>query len=314
MTTSPTHSTNRTSKFRRQPETVPAIAKWNERDDALLEALALHRFATSDDLHRIVGGSKQGLTRRLQQLFHHGYLDRPPQQLAFWKHGSHPMIYALGDQGATYLRGTKGLDLVGKNRPRYWHDRNMDVSAAHMHHTVTITSLYSMLKSESEARDVAFSWTPEGAELRDNVYVPRQGKRAHITINPDGFAHFRWQIPGKKRNRWAFIEVDTGTEPNERSKGYGTDIATKLRGFWQWGYIEKRHKQRFSIPGFLVIFATTGGDRRVDNILATARSIDPKKVGSSMFWAGHFDKDTQPADLFDAIWKTPDGKPHSLLE
>ena len=276
-----------------------------------MEALALHRFATSDDLHRLVGGSKQGLTRRLQQLFHHSYLDRPPKQLALWSNGSRPLVYALGDEGAKRLR-EGGHEIVGERRSRYWSRKNLDVSSSHIHHTSTITSFYVALKTACEQRGVELAWTPEGDVLRDRVRLPRTKKRG--SINPDGFAHFRWKIPGKRRNRWAFIEIDTGSEPNSRETAYGTDIETKMRSFWQWGFVEKRHQAKLSIPGFLVVFATTAGPRRIDNILATAKKIDPKKRGASMFWAGHFTSTSDPAELLEPMWKTPDGARHSLLE
>jgi hypothetical protein len=311
MTTSPTPTTNRTRRFRREPDSVAPITRWNERDDAILEALALHRFATSDDLHRIVGGSKQGLSRRLQQLYHHSYLDRPPKQLALWNHGSRSMIYALGDEGAKLLRA-RGIEIAGDARSHYWHRKNLQVSSAHIHHTTTISSFYSALKTACDAHGVELAWTPEGDALRDKILLPGSRKRGNI--NPDGFAHLRWQIPGKRRNRWAFIEIDTGTEPNSRETVYGTDIETKMRSFWEWGFIQKRHQAKFSIPGFLVLFATTAGTRRIENILATARRIDPKKRGASMFWAGHFTSATNPADLLKDAWKTPNGQTHSLLE
>lgn len=306
-----TTKTTRTRRFRREPKSVPAISLWQERDDAILEALALHRFATSDDLHRLVGGSKQGLSRRLQQLYHHSYLDRPVHQLALWKHGSRPMIYALGDEGATLLRG-KGVEIVGSHRPRYWYRKNLDVSSAHIHHTSTVTSFYSALKSACEQKRVELTWTPEGDSLKDKLALP--GTKKHGSINPDGFLQLRWQVPGKKRNRWAFVEIDTGTEPNSRQTAYGTDIETKMRSFWQWGFVKKRHKQKLSIPGFVVLFATTAGPRRVDNILATAKKIDPKGRGPSMFWATTFTTTTAPATLLKSTWKTADGKEHSLLE
>jgi len=313
-TTSKTATTNptRTRRFRREPKTVPPISLWRERDDAILEALALHRFATSDDLHRLVGGSKQGLSRRLQQLYHHSYLDRPPRQLALWSNGSRPMIYALGDEGAKLLRG-KGTEIVGEHRPRYWYRKNLDVSSSHIHHTSTITSFYSALKTACDRKRVELAWTPEGEALQDSVTLTGK-KKKRGSINPDGFLHVRWKIPGKKRNRWAFVEIDTGTEPNSRQSAYGTDIETKMRSFWQWGFVNKSYKEKLSIPGFVVLFATTAGPRRVDNILATAKKIDPKGKGPSMFWAASFTTTTEPAELLKPMWKTADGKPHSLLE
>jgi len=322
-TTSHTPGTNRTKQFKRQPKIVPPIAVWTERDHAIIEAIARYRFASAENIHQIVGGSYRKVQGRLQQMFHHGFLDRPPRQINLWDKGRQPYIYALGDQGAKLLR-RKGVDIIGHDKPRYWHQKNVKATGAHLHHTAMTTAFAIYLQTACKEKGIDCTWTREGREIQDKIdlpqqYIHRPGKkrlrlkaRKRASINPDGMAHFHWRAGLRNRNLRAFVELDTGTEPNVRETSYGTDIATKMRAFVAWAQA-KRHRERFDIPGFLVLFATTAGEKRIENILATARAIDPKGVGLNMFWATQFTIKTKPASLLEEIWKAPNGKSRSLL-
>lgn len=52
----------------------------------------------------MIGGSTQQILRRLQGLFHAGYLDRPRFQLRYFSEtGSRPIVYELGSEGRRLL-------------------------------------------------------------------------------------------------------------------------------------------------------------------------------------------------------------------
>jgi len=317
-------TTNRTKQFTRQPKLVSPIGVWTERDHAIIDALALYRFANAESIHQLVGGSYRKLQTRLQQLFHHSYIDRPKKQITLWDVGRHSYIYALGDEGAKILR-KRGIDLVGTDKPRYWHQKNISASGTHLHHTTLTTAFAVKLQTACIEKKIDCTWTQEGKEIQDKIDLPlqvihRPGKRRlnlkarrRASINPDGMAHLHWKSVLRNRNLRAFIELDTGTEPNIRETSYGTDILTKMRAFVAWSQAN-RHRDRFNIPGFLVLFATTGGKKRVENILATARAIDPKGKGLNMFWAMHFDIKAPASTLLDPIWHTPSAQAKSLLD
>lgn len=293
-----------------------------KRDDAIIETLAFYRFANSEQIHQLVGGSYRKLQARLQQLYHHGYVDRPPKQINLWTSGRSPYIYALADEGAKLLRN-RGVQIVGENRPRYWHKQNLEVSGSHLHHTSLITSFAVKMKTACDEQEIESRWTREGKELQDKIDLPsgvirRPGRktvklnsRRKASFNPDGMLHLKWN-DGKKRRR-AFVEIDTGTEPNMRQSSYGTDISTKMRVFDSWAKAG-RHKDRYPEKGFIVLFATTGGEKRIENIRQTARLIDPKGIGSNMFWVAHFDQAIPPPDLLTSMWRSPNGQERSLLD
>src|SRR3989442_921227 len=67
------------------------------RDHEILEEIGLHRFLRSSQVVSLVAGSSQQVLRRLQLLFHHGYLDRPWTQLDYFhRSGSRPLVYGIG--------------------------------------------------------------------------------------------------------------------------------------------------------------------------------------------------------------------------
>src|ERR1700687_5327722 len=84
--------------------------KLTPRDLEILRAVHRHRLLRSTHLIALLDGSPQTTLRRLQLLFHHGYLDRPAAQLDWYAQGSEPMVYALGNRGGAVLaaKGARG--------------------------------------------------------------------------------------------------------------------------------------------------------------------------------------------------------------
>ena len=54
-------------RFRKPPFVM------TERDEDILWLVSKFRVVSSDDLQRLMPGSKQAILRRLQKLFHHGF-------------------------------------------------------------------------------------------------------------------------------------------------------------------------------------------------------------------------------------------------
>jgi hypothetical protein len=69
----------RFQRFQRAGE-VGAI-HLTDRDRKIIRLIHRHRFLRSHQIVALIGGSAQQLSRRLQRLFHHGYLECPRAQL-----------------------------------------------------------------------------------------------------------------------------------------------------------------------------------------------------------------------------------------
>src|SRR6266513_33215 len=92
----------RLPRFKRSASIPPF--RLTDRDLDVLRQVQRHRFLRSSHLVALVGGSRQQLLRRLQYLFHHGYLDRPRAQLEYFHQGgSQSIVYGLADEGAGLL-------------------------------------------------------------------------------------------------------------------------------------------------------------------------------------------------------------------
>src|SRR5215469_14065878 len=78
--------------------------RMTQRDQEILQYVHRHRFLRSDHIAALVAGSRQQVTRRLQRLYHHGYLERPKCQIERYQPGSRRMAYGIGNKGAAWLK------------------------------------------------------------------------------------------------------------------------------------------------------------------------------------------------------------------
>src|SRR5215213_3761883 len=95
------------------------------RDVKILRAVHRHRLLRSTHLIALSDGSRQATLRRLQLLFHHGYLDRPSMQLDW------------------YARGSETLEAEGVAAPRgaRWDTKNRNISRVFLHHTLAVAEV-----------------------------------------------------------------------------------------------------------------------------------------------------------------------------
>lgn len=278
-----------------------------DRDLLCLEALARLRFLSSSHLHELAGGSRQKLNRRLQQMFHHGYVDRPVVQMDLWRNGSEDLVYAITRKGVTKLREvgrteSPQLSLSARPAPK---------RSAHILHTLGISSFYMALRRHAAENAVEIDWWPESHALRDRVQIAVNGKRRPYPVHPDAF--FKLSVNGQGGLR-AFLEIDMGTEPIERGSrsdltSQGSDVAKKLRAYWQWGYVEKRHRahpvyREHAPKGFVVLLATHSVERARSIIALAETSPDQNRIPhTDMFWVAPFVPHSK-SSLYAKEWRT----------
>lgn len=98
----------RLPRFKRIAEI--ASFQLTERDREMVRQIQRHRFLRSSQIIALVGGSPQQVLRRLQLLFHHGYLDRPRAQIDYYREGgSRHLVYGLGRKGISLLKREGGV-------------------------------------------------------------------------------------------------------------------------------------------------------------------------------------------------------------
>ncbi len=251
------------------------------RDHEILRAVHRHRLLRSTHLVALTGGSKQTTLRRLQLLFHHSYLDRPPMQLDWYARGSEPLVYALGNRGAELL-DTRGEVRRGAIR---WETKKRNVSRVFLHHTLAVAEVMVAFEIVCRGREgvrfippeeVLAGAPPETRRLRLpfrwQVEVRQGGKPYRLGVEPDRVFGLEFHnVPENRRRAYFFLEADRGTMPVAR-KGLGqTSFLRKLLAYretWRQGL----HRAHLGIPNFRVLTVTTSGER-VEHLAAACRSL-----------------------------------------
>src|ERR1035438_3364354 len=88
---------SRLPRFKRA-SAVPAI-KLTERDREIIRLVERFRFVRSSHICSLIPGSPQQLLRRLQLLYHHGFLERPRAQLDYYHRGGSRQMVSSDDIG-----------------------------------------------------------------------------------------------------------------------------------------------------------------------------------------------------------------------
>src|SRR3972149_9105409 len=152
----------------------PGLAfRLQERDMEIIKLVYAYRLLTSRMIQLLSSGSAQGILRRLQLLFHHGYLER----ISTWQPGA--LVYALGNKGADVLALNLGIDRGAVD----WRKKNKEVSALFVNHSLMISNFRAVLELASRKRPELkiLNWASEG-EIKESVYIniflrPGQGKK-----------------------------------------------------------------------------------------------------------------------------------------
>src|ERR1035441_9466508 len=149
----------RLPRFKRSPDIPPL--RLTSRDGEILKCLQRHRFLRSDHIVALSGGSRQQVLRRLQMLYHHGYLERPRCQIDYYQSGSRCIAYGLGNKGAALLKREFALPSYSQD----WNWKNR-VTRFFLEHALLISDVMVAVESACRKRpgiklifpDETFCW------------------------------------------------------------------------------------------------------------------------------------------------------------
>ncbi len=277
----------RKRRFRRQPD---GHIQLTERDAAIIQAVYRHRFLRSTHILALFDGG-QGLVRRLAELYHHAYLDRPREQIEFYQNaGSKPMVYALGNKGADFLAQHCGV-ARGKID---WTAKNHGIRTLFLEHTLLVADV--MVAVELACRRVGrvrlvgaseiVAQSPEETRRRKKplqwtVHCRYQNEQAELGIIPDAVFALHYLDKPEGRNRaYFFLEADRATMPVTRKNLQQTSFFRKMVAYhatWK----QDLHTRLFGIKNFRVLTVTSSPER-VANLLAAHRDLNGG-IGSKMF-------------------------------
>ena len=222
----------RLPRFKRVPEIAPIQLTHRDRD--IIRRVHRHRFLRSSHIVQLTGGSAQQILRRLQRLYHHGYLDRPRSQIDYFhRGGSHQTVYGVGNKAGALLRD----EADGDPSKFAWSLRNREVGRLFLEHTFLISdvmvSLEIACRRSGRVRLLAGDDLPlpESARrlsepLQWNVKLNGQ---IRLGLIPDRvFALEFLDQPAARSRAFYFLEADRGTMPITRRSLKQTSFHRKL--------------------------------------------------------------------------------------
>jgi len=286
--------TKRSPRFHRVPTVSPVHL--TDRDHHIIRFIHRHRFLRSHQIAALLGGSEQQIVRRLQLLFHHGYLERPRAQVQYVERGgSQPLAYGLGNRGGALLRREFGIAVNSDA----WSEKNHAVGRVFLEHALLVSKTMVSLELACRTRGVRLLYEDELA-----FPVKRQPFRWWVNIAggtrlgavPDAvFALEYTAQTGRAERAYFFLEADRGTMPVVRKGLAQTSFFRKLLAY-ESTWANKVHIRLLGIHRFRVLTVTTIA-ARVQTLLEACSQL---QRGRGLFLFA--DTSALEKDLFSPIW------------
>jgi hypothetical protein len=243
-----------------------ASIELTERDGQILREVYKHRFLRSTHIAELLGGSFQPLQRRLQLLYHHGFLDRPRCQIDYYhRGGSKPMVYGIGKRGITFLKARR---LTSPNSAgRFSSSSVTRLFLEHALHTSDVlVALESACRTQSGMRYICADELLKSSSAARSFHWEVQLSASKIGVVPD--AVFALERNGKRV--CYFLEADRGTMPVERRTLERSSFTRKLQAYhatWK----QQVHRAKFGWERFRVLTITAGPERATHLAKACAK-------------------------------------------
>ena len=266
----------RKPRFQRTSEIAPI--QLTERDRKIVRCVFRHRFLRSWQIAALVGGSKQAVLRRLQLLYHHGFLERPRSQIEYFQPGgSRAFAYGLADRGAELLR------LIENPSPRAleWSAKNRAVKSLFFEHSLLVSdvmvSLELACRQHGGVRFLKSDELPLPAATRSRL-EPFRWKVSlnggtRLGVVPDCVFGLEFADQPPDRNRaYFFLEADRGTMPVTRNGLHHSSFHRKLLAY-EATWLQELHRKHFGFHRFRVLTVTTSTER-LSHIVEACRQLD----------------------------------------
>jgi hypothetical protein len=273
-------------------ERVVAVApiKLTERDHKIIRIIHRQRFLRSHQIIALIGGSAQNLSRRLQWLFHHGYLERPRAQLQYYEcSGSQTIAYGLGNKSGSLLQ----------LNPASWGEKNRAIGRMYLAHALLVSDVMVSLELACRQRGIRLLHEdelnlPVEAPLHWRVKT-RDGTK--LGVIPDRvFALESTDQIGRVQRVYCFLEADRGTMPVVREKLSQTSFYRKLLAY-EATWANKVHQRHLGLQRFRVLTVTSNAARVKSLLDACARL----HRGHGLFLFA--DQSVLQKDLLATVWQ-----------
>jgi hypothetical protein len=303
---------SRLSRFKRSAAVIPI--RLTERDRQIIRLVHRHRFLRSSQILALIGGSSQQLLRRLQLLYHHGFLDRPRSQLDYYHQGgSRHIVYGLGNQGRALLQKELGVGF----RELSPDDETRPAGRIFLEHALLVADV--MMAIELACREngirllteheLALEFDQSGKHPPFQWRVQING-RLNLAVVPDRVFALEFKDHKDNNNRAVyFLEADRGTMPVIRKNFAQTSFYRKLLAY-EATWSQSIHQRRFGFNRFRVVTVTTS-TARVKSLVDACSRLER---GRGLFLFADHTILEKTGDVFSKVWRTAmPGRTTSLL-
>jgi hypothetical protein len=300
-------SSPRLPRFKRAPEIAPL--QITERDRAIIRLVHRNRFLRSSHILTLLDGGSQQILRRLQLLYHHGFLERPRAQIDFYRHGgSRRMVYGLGNKGASLLKQELGAAF----RILRWGEKNAAVRRPFFEHALLVSDVMVALEVDCRKRGDVHLFADDDLPVRSGDrpslfrFSVKVENGTKLCVNPDRV--FALESEGKFSGHspaFFFLEADSGTMPIVRKNLSQSSLYRKLLAYeatWTQGL----HRSQFGIHRFRVLTVTTSAAR----VQSMVEACSKLRRGHGLFLFTDQASLEVHGDIFTLPWKT--GRPGEI--
>lgn len=289
----------RLPRFKRLPN-LPTLVL-TSRDRQIIHLVHQHRFLRSNQIAALLNCTSPSLLRRLQLLYHHGYLERPRAQLDYYhKSGSRPIAYGMGNKGGILMRHELGDSF----RPLFWGEKNRAVGRIFLEHALLVSEVLVAL--EMACRNSPSAHLLWGGKLNGGKpfhWKAKLNSQRLLGIVPDrAFVLEFVDTDGKHQRVLYFLEADRGTMPVIRKNLAQTSLYRKLLAY-EATWSQNLHRTEFGFNRMRVLFVTKSS-ARVKSLVDVCGKLFS---GHGLFLFADQSILQKPKDILTADWQT--GRP-----
>jgi hypothetical protein len=313
-----------------------ANIRLTEDDINILLHVYRHRLLDSECIYSLLPGrSQQQISRRLNLLFRHHYLGRPPRQVELFPagDGSHHLVYGIDREGARVLKERFGL----KVSTYHWLQKNRELTRTNIAHTSAtsrfLTRLEVAVQRSGKARilhldEILRDYAPEATKRKPiperwQVDIHWNGYRGREGTRPDRIIGIEYaDLPKEKNRSFFYVELDEGNETieptiDQRRLASFFRKSSILRKFlvYSFSHLSRAHEAHFGLPIAARVLVVTTTRKRIDAMRQCFMRHfrkQPLVAPPGLFLFAERTACEASDDLFAMPWIDAEGKPRHI--
>lgn len=253
------------------------------------------------------------LWRRLQRLYHAGFLARPPGQR--WRDRMNPgntdHVYALGNKGA------QELARLGFPLPKIdWDQRAKDLKPYSFEHPLLVArflTCFSLAVQKAPGLAIVELY-PEG-KFHDEVTFFDGTEEVTLPIKPDATLVVEDKRDSHTERLGIFAEADRWTMPLRRATFKQSSFYKKLLAYYHYWLKRGELRERLGVDDFIVL-TVCEEEARTIALRELAKEADEEQRGTDIFWftsKAALSLDEPQTILLRDVWTTATGERGSLF-